>query len=288
MTDQHTDEDRPSGPHAAPGGEQSPASGAELTPPTNGHTEDSEVPSGMARLQWILECGCEPEIEHCGQCDGRRAKAAEHDRTEALLRNAETLRAAGWQVSDPPPPHPLRTTTDGQGSTQPADEWAHLAQLAEAATPGPWAVDDDGSCCVYANEPGAVIANVAHFDNVGTQADAAFIAAGNPAVVLTLIERLKELAGYLLATEDDVNHLHDKAADAVHHAQAMEHDRDGAIRSRNRWKYAAKANRAELANTRAERDEALRLGQALADVCAHYGVGTTALREWREWQDARQ
>ncbi len=37
-------------------------------------------PKGMSWSQWILECGCEPCIEHCEQCDERRKQRekAEH------------------------------------------------------------------------------------------------------------------------------------------------------------------------------------------------------------------
>lgn len=39
-------------------------------------------------VKWILECGCEPMIEHCEQCDTRR-EVREYALARQLLYNSE-------------------------------------------------------------------------------------------------------------------------------------------------------------------------------------------------------
>ena len=62
---------------------------------------DSDVPEPGHRIAWILECGCEPMFEHCGQCDGRRAARSRVEARERLEKQADQLRAAGYTVSAP-------------------------------------------------------------------------------------------------------------------------------------------------------------------------------------------
>lgn len=39
---------------------------------------------GMAMTRWVLACGCEPCIEHCNQCDARRARRTRWEARRAL------------------------------------------------------------------------------------------------------------------------------------------------------------------------------------------------------------
>ena len=77
-----------------------------------------------------------------------------------------------------------------------------LRELASKATPGPWSQDSDGFHCdhmVYSDTPDdnttiSTTWGVAHGVTFGqAQADAAFIAAASPSVVLSLLDRLELL-----------------------------------------------------------------------------------------------
>ena len=78
-----------------------------------------------------------------------------------------------------------------------------LERLARAATPGPWEVDGDGrDICGFAGRLGAAngeppyeITENNGFMRNSMAADAAFIAAANPAVVLELVRRLRAAEG---------------------------------------------------------------------------------------------
>lgn len=74
-----------------------------------------------------------------------------------------------------------------------------LAALARAATPGPWCQDYKKFSHVYPtgqsstlSKPIAVVNGGTH---TGTMTNAAYIAAANPAAVLALIARVRELEG---------------------------------------------------------------------------------------------
>lgn len=74
-----------------------------------------------------------------------------------------------------------------------------LERLAKAATPGPWEVDGDGrDICGFAGRLGAAngeppyeITENNGFMRNSMAADAAFISAANPTVVLELVRRLR-------------------------------------------------------------------------------------------------
>jgi len=46
-------------------------------------------------IGWILECGCEPMVEHCEQCDERRQVRARYTAVDALLAALVKAEAAG-------------------------------------------------------------------------------------------------------------------------------------------------------------------------------------------------
>jgi hypothetical protein len=43
------------------------------------------VTRGVPTVAWVLECGCDPHIEHCGQCDERRAVRSRYNAVTKLL-----------------------------------------------------------------------------------------------------------------------------------------------------------------------------------------------------------
>ncbi len=47
-------------------------------------------------VPWILECGCEPDFEHCPQCDERRALRTAH-MTE--MKHNDALLGMGFDVA---------------------------------------------------------------------------------------------------------------------------------------------------------------------------------------------
>lgn len=55
-------------------------------------------------VDWILECGCEPMVEHCAQCDNRR-KVREYalklQELHDIQRKAADLREAIERTKDP-------------------------------------------------------------------------------------------------------------------------------------------------------------------------------------------
>lgn len=82
------------------------------------------------------------------------------------------------------------------------NELDHLEALAKAATPGPWREcgHDRGGCScglIWCTERDELVAEVWQGDDMVPRAavepkmNAAFIAAANPAVILTLIEMLR-------------------------------------------------------------------------------------------------
>lgn len=105
-----------------------------------------------------------------------------------------------------------------------SDDHAELARLAEAATPGPWvserSVDEWGVSVIASNETGhisnptrgqvchvSVVAGASGDDPDLAQANAAFIAAANPATVLALIAEVAALRGDLDVARTDLDHL---------------------------------------------------------------------------------
>jgi hypothetical protein len=71
----------------------------------------------------------------------------------------------------------------------------HLEQLAKAATQGPWSIHRGSVVCDIGGplRIGGVIADINQPDHPGGKADAAYIAAVSPDVVLALIAELRAL-----------------------------------------------------------------------------------------------
>lgn len=73
----------------------------------------------------------------------------------------------------------------------------HLPKLAEAATPGPWFVEHGG---VFNATRGYMVVPTGDSDQ--DRADAAFIAAANPAAIAELIERARRLDAFASVAGD--------------------------------------------------------------------------------------
>lgn len=83
-----------------------------------------------------------------------------------------------------------------------------LEAAARAATPGPWLTAEDwpgnGRRYIVESKQRSV-ASTRTWDNDNTDADAAYIAAANPAIVLTIIARLRAAEGALMAIHEFAN-----------------------------------------------------------------------------------
>lgn len=51
------------------------------------------------RIAWVLECGCEPDYEHCTQCDARRKLRERAERQDRWQAMADELRRNGWTIT---------------------------------------------------------------------------------------------------------------------------------------------------------------------------------------------
>lgn len=97
--------------------------------------------------------------------------------------------------------------------TKPLNPASELRGLAEAATPGPWTVEegDYSLCYVAGNHKGDLHDAVAE---MVIPDDAAYIAAANPQAILGLLDRIAELEAERAVLET-WHRLYMKAADAV-------------------------------------------------------------------------
>ena len=57
--------------------------------------------SPVALIDWVLECGCEPCVEHCDQCDSRRKVRAVVEAKRAERQQVADLEARGYTVTPP-------------------------------------------------------------------------------------------------------------------------------------------------------------------------------------------
>jgi len=50
----------------------------------------------MMSAEWVLECGCDPHVQHCDQCDSRRRMREAYERGHHPERLAERAAIVAW------------------------------------------------------------------------------------------------------------------------------------------------------------------------------------------------
>lgn len=60
----------------------------------DGRETFADIPP-IPTIGWVLECGCEPMVEHCAQCDERRRHRARYMAVDALLAALVKAEEAG-------------------------------------------------------------------------------------------------------------------------------------------------------------------------------------------------